>query len=252
MKPFLLIATRAEDAAADGEHAAFLAAGGLEPSDLIRVRLEQGSLPDIDFADFSGIIVGGSPFTSSDDEASKSPVQVRAESELTKLVDKVIALDFPFLGACYGIGLVGSRLGGIVDKTYGEPVGQVSVDISPAGDADPLFAQIDSPFEAFVGHKEACSRLPDGAVLLASSDRCPVQAFRLGNNVYATQFHPELDVEGVITRIRAYRDYGYFDPDEMDALIERVSEASITEPHRIIAAFVARYSTGEAPATSDR
>ena len=35
--------------------------------------------------------------------------------------------------------------------------------------------------------------LPRHAVLLASSPTCPVQAFRIGSHVYATQFHPELD-----------------------------------------------------------
>ena len=243
MKPFLLIATRAEDAPADDEYAAFLEAGGLAPSDLVRIRLEQRSLPDIDLTAYSGIIVGGSPFTSSDEQASKSKVQLRVEAEMAELVDRVIEDDFPFLGACYGIGLVGSHLGGIVDKTFGEPIGQVRVDITPAGSADPLFAGLETPFEAFVGHKEACSRLPDGAVLLASSTGCPVQAFRLGRNVYATQFHPELDVPGIVTRIHAYRDFGYFDPETMDALIEHVSAASVVHPSRIVAAFVGRYAS---------
>ena len=243
MKPFLLIATRAEDAPADDEYAAFLEAGGLAPSDLVRIRLEQRSLPDIDLTAYSGIIVGGSPFTSSDEQASKSKVQLRVEAEMAELVDRVIDEDFPFLGACYGIGLVGSHLGGIVDKTFGEPIGQVRVDITPAGSADPLFAGLETPFEAFVGHKEACSRLPDGAVLLASSTGCPVQAFRLGRNVYATQFHPELDVPGIVTRIHAYRDFGYFDPETMDALIEHVSAASVVHPSRIVAAFVGRYAS---------
>ena len=167
----------------------------------------------------------------------------RVEAEMAELVDRVIEDDFPFLGACYGIGLVGSHLGGIVDKTFGEPIGQVRVDITPAGSADPLFAGLETPFEAFVGHKEACSRLPDGAVLLASSTGCPVQAFRLGRNVYATQFHPELDVPGIVTRIHAYRDFGYFDPETMDALIEHVSAASVVHPSRIVAAFVGRYAS---------
>ena len=41
-----------------------------------------------------------------------------------------------------------------------------------------------------------------------------MQAFRLGRNVYATQFHPELDVAGLVTRIEVYRHFGYFEPHE--------------------------------------
>ena len=67
-------------------------------------------------------------------------------------------------------------------------------------------------FAAYGGHKEAMVRLPPHAVRLATSAACPVQAFRVGSNVYATQFHPELDLEGICTRIEVYKDAGYFDP----------------------------------------
>ena len=65
MLPFLLLAARAEDAAADDEYDAYLRYGGLEERELRRVRLEAAPLPDLDLADYSGVIVGGSPFTSS-------------------------------------------------------------------------------------------------------------------------------------------------------------------------------------------
>ena len=85
------------------------------------------------------------------------------------------------------------------------------------------------------------SERPPTAVLLASSPDCPVQMFRVGQNVYATQFHPELDVAGVVTRVRVYQHAGYFPPAEMEELITRVSQAVVTEPSRLLANFVARY-----------
>lgn len=242
MKPFVLIATRAEDEAADGEYEAFLQAGNLEPHELRRIRLESGPLPELDLDEYSGIIIGGSPFNASDPTERKSAVQLRAESELGELMDKVIRRDFPFFGACYGIGLLGSHLRGTVDSTFAEPVGPVAVSVTDEGRADPIFAALEPRFDAFVGHKEACSRLPENAVLLASGEGCPVQAFRIGANVYATQFHPELTVPGIITRIRVYRDYGYFLPEELDSLIDRVSAASVTEPGKLLSAFVSRHA----------
>ena len=68
MKPFLLLATRIDDYAADAEYQSFLAFGGLAEGQLRRVRLEAESLPDLDLADYSGIFLGGSPFNSSDPE----------------------------------------------------------------------------------------------------------------------------------------------------------------------------------------
>jgi GMP synthase (glutamine-hydrolysing) len=66
--------------------------------------------------------------------------------------------------------------------------------------------------------------------------------FRTKNNVYATQFHPELDVAGVVTRVRIYQHAGYFAPAELAELIARLELAVVTEPARILANFVARYA----------
>ncbi|WP_344777495.1 glutamine amidotransferase [Nocardioides panacisoli] len=241
MRPFLLLATRAEDQAADGEYAAMLRASGLDERDLHRVRLEAGPMPRIDLDSYAGIVLGGGPFDSSDPEDSKSTTQRRVESELRSLLDEVVDRDFPFLGACYGVGTLGVHQGGVVDGTYAEPIGAVPVTLTDAGRSDPLLAGLPDTFEAFVGHKEACRDLPPTAVLLASSPACPVQMFRVRTNLYATQFHPELDVDGIVTRIRIYQHYGYYPPETMDEIIDRVQEAVVTVPPLILARFVERY-----------
>jgi GMP synthase (glutamine-hydrolysing) len=69
-----------------------------------------------------------------------------------------------------------------------------------------------------------------------------VQAFRVGRNVYATQFHPELDVAGMVTRVRVYQHMGYFPPDQVEELVARLMTAVVTEPGRVLANFVARYA----------
>ena len=238
VKPFLLLATRPEDEAADDEYVGFLEAGNLAPEQLHRVRLEAAPMPPIDLADYSGVIVGGSPFNTSDPTEKKTEVQRRVERELGALLDRVLVEDFPFLGACYGIGLLTSHLDGLLDGTWAEGVGPTWISLTDEGAADQLFSRLPPSFEAFVGHKEACSRLPEGAVLLATGPTCPVQAFRVGRNVYATQFHPELTNAGIVTRIRVYREYGYFDPDGMDAIIATVEASSVTEPANLMKAFV--------------
>lgn len=208
MKPFLLLATRAEDVPADEEYALFLRFTGLDEGELVRRRLEAEPLGAIDLDDYSGIFVGGGPFNASDPPEKKSAVQRRVEAEISGLLDEVIARDFPFFGACYGIGTVGAHQGAIIDGTYREPISVVEVHRTDAGAADPLLVDMPDTFAAFVGHKEAISALPASATLLVRGDTCPVQMFRVGQNVYATQFHPECDVEGISTRIRAYADHG--------------------------------------------
>jgi GMP synthase (glutamine-hydrolysing) len=241
VRPFLLLASRAEDAAAEGEYEAFLKFTGLPPEQLHRIRMEAGPLPDLDLDDYAGILLGGSPFNSSDPPEAKSAVQRRVEQELRFLLDQVVERDLPFFGACYGVGTLGAHQGGIIDRTYAEPLSAVSIELTAEGVVDPLLAGMPESFEAFVGHKEACRVLPPSAVRLAGSAACPVQMFRVKSNVYATQFHPELDVPGFCARARVYQHYGYFPPDELEELIARLSLGVVTEPGRLLKNFVARY-----------
>lgn len=238
MRPFLFLGIRAEDDAAEGEYAAFCRGAGLSASDVRRVRLERDVLGPVDLDDWSGIVLGGGPFNVSDPEATKSVAQRRAEARLRDLRAQIVAADFPFLGACYGIGTLGTHAGGIVDRTHAEPIGAVAVTLTAAGSTDPLLGVLPQAFQAFLGHQEAVSRLPDGAVLLASSATCPVQAFRVGTRVYATQFHPELDVEGICERIEIYRDHGYYAPHDGAELVRRARAAVVTEPTRLLSRFV--------------
>lgn len=242
MKPFVLLATRAEDVPADEEYQLFLRYSGLEPDQLRRVRLEAGPMPELDLDELSGIFVGGGPFNASDPAEKKSAVQHRVEAEFADLLDRVVARDFPFLGACYGVGTLGAHQGARIDSTYREPISVVPVTLSDAGASDPLLAGMPQTFGAFVGHKEAISQLPPSATLLASSPGCPVQMFRVGGNVYATQFHPELDVDGITTRIHAYADHGYFAADELELTLAAVRAAPVAHTGGILRRFVERYA----------
>ena len=236
MKPFLLLSTRAVDRAADNEYEAMLTFSGLGEDQLQRVRMEQGPLGPVDLDDFSGVIVGGGPFNSSDVE--KSEVQIRVETEISALLDQIVPRDFPFLGACYGIGTLGMHEGAVVDRTYSEPVGPTMITLTEQGRTDRLFRTLPDSFEAFLGHKEAIAKLPAHAVNLASSATCPVQAFRIGANVYATQFHPELDIAGIEVRIDVYKHAGYFEPHEADVLLARARASSVVHPPALLRRFV--------------
>ncbi len=241
MRPFLLLSSRAEDDATDAERDAFLRCTGLAADQLRQIRLEAAPLPELRLDDFSGVFLGGSPFNSSDPASAKSAVQRRVERDLAGLLDEIVGRDLPFFGACYGVGTLGVHQGAVVDRTYGEPASAVPITLTPEGAADPLLVGLPERFDAFVGHKEACRTLPPSAVLLASSPACPVQMFRVKENVYATQFHPELDVAGVVARVRVYQHAGYFPAAELDQLVATLSAAVVTEPGRMLATFVSRY-----------
>ena len=238
--PFLLLSVRPEDAAAADEYAAIQRFAGLGAGGIRRIRLDRKPLPCLSLDDFSGVLLGGGPYNYTD--SVKSAVQLRVEADIARLLAEVLERDFPFLGCCYGIGSLGTQIGASVDRSHAEPISSVPITLTADGRADPLFAELPETFEAFVGHKEAIRSLPDGATVLASSAACPVQAFRIGRNVYATQFHPELDVDGICTRIDIYKNYGYFEPDSAEELKAAMRTRHVEYPAQILRAFVGRFA----------
>lgn len=248
MRPFLLIQTRSDDDVQADELRSTTELSGFGDGELEVLRLEQAvaSGDGLDWEEIleahSGIILGGSPFNATDSDEKKTDLQRACEAELRRMLDAVTARDYPFLGACYGVSTLGLHQGGVVDRTYGEPASAVTVTVTEEGAADPLLAGLPGQFEAFVGHKEAMKTLPENAVLLVRGQGCPVQMFRIGQNMYATQFHPELDIEGLAFRLRKYANEGYVAPGELESAIETIRATSVLEPRRILQNFRTRYS----------
>jgi len=240
-KPFLILQLRPEDETADDELEAIRRHGGLRKDDVRRLRVENSGVPDLDLDAYCAIIVGGSPFDVSTPQAEKSPAQLRVEASFQRLLGDVVQRDFPFLGCCSGNGLLGRYLGASISTTYGEPVGGVDIRLTDAGREDPLLRGMPRAFRALAGHKEACDAVPPGSVLLATSDTCPVQMFRVGSNVYATQFHPEGDAAGFSLRINVYKHHGYFPPETAQHLIDAVAREDAAWSNRILGRFVATY-----------
>ncbi|WP_428540687.1 glutamine amidotransferase [Profundibacter sp.] len=243
MKPFLILQLRPETEAADDEFQAFLDKGGLKPGDVHRIRLDCEDIQqDLDLSAYSGVIVGGGPGCVSDLPEKKTPVEARIEAEVLGLMPQICEQDVPFLGCCYGIGVLGEYLGNVISKeNYSEEVGTSDCTLTEAGQADALLEGVPEHFSAFVGHKEAMQRLPEGCAHLVSSKACPYQMVRFGQNVYATQFHPEADAAGFEVRIGIYKHRGYFAPEDAEKLVQMCRQADVFAPELILRNFVSRY-----------
>ncbi|AHM05600.1 glutamine amidotransferase class-I [Roseibacterium elongatum DSM 19469] len=242
MKPFLVLQLRPEREAADEEFAAFLERGQLREAQVRRIRLDEAPMPALSLDDYAGIIVGGGPGCVSDAPEDKDPLEARIEADILSLMPEVLARDMPFMGCCYGMGILGHTLGGTVAKgRYGEPIGGVDCTLTEHGATDPILADLPRDFRALVGHKEAVEDLPQGATHLVASGPCPFQMIRAGRNVYATQFHPEAKGENFANRIRIYRDRGYFDPADAEALTAACLAERVSVPERILSNFTRRF-----------
>jgi GMP synthase (glutamine-hydrolysing) len=243
MKPFLILQLRPETEASDDEYQAMLDKGGLAAADTVRIRLDQQSIPtDLVLQELSGVIVGGGPGCVSDPVASKPEAEKRIEDAIMDLMPAITENDIPYLGCCYGIGILAHHLEGEVSKAqYGEEVGAVECAVTDAGKDDPLLDGLPDKFMAFVGHKEAVQDLPPGCNHLLTSAPCPFQMIRYKSNVYATQFHPEADSAVFEARINIYKDRGYFPPASAAELIDDCHQQDVRFPGQILKNFIDRY-----------
>ncbi len=139
-------------------------------------------------AEISGAIVTGSHAMVS----HREPWSERTGAWLAQLV----AHGTPVLGICFGHQLLADALGGEAgDHPIGVEVGTVQVELRPEAADDPLARDLPQRFDAHVVHRQSALRLPEGAVRLAGNDFEPTQAFRIGENAWGVQFHPEFDDE---------------------------------------------------------
>jgi len=117
-------------------------------------------------------------------------------SELTaEWIRQAMAINMPLFGVCYGHQLMSYALGGEV--RYLDCVretGCLQVSLKEVARQDPLVGQLPEHFPAHLTHMQTVSRLPDGAIALASSVVDSHQIVRYGPNAVSTQFHPEFSV----------------------------------------------------------
>ena len=245
-KKYLILQMRPEDETADSEFDAILRVAEINKSEVHRIRVETIEKFNLDLNKYCAIIAGGSPFDVSCPPNKKSTVQRQVEAFYDDLFDQVFEKDFPFLGVCSGNGLLGQYCNTPISGKHSEPISSVTVYLTEDGKKDDLVFGLPNDFLAFVGHKEACDTVPNGAVLLASSKQCPVQMFRIKNNIYATQFHPEADVAEFILRINIYKNHGYFEPNTADELIESIIGKETPHTAKILKRFAKKYHPNDA------
>lgn len=241
-RPILYVCARPQREAADAEYASFRGGMHLDESGLHRHDLVREPLPTDAFDRYAGFVVGGSPFNLTEPESVKTEAQRRLESDLERIATTAAAAETAAMFTCYGIGVVTRMLGGEVSRGFPEDTGPTDVTLTAEGQRDPLFGGLASRFTALTAHKEGTAALPPGAVQLAENDVCPVQAYRVGDRLYATQFHPEPTTRAFTERMAVYRNDGYFDAGDFDAVAGRVLAASVTQPSRLLAGFARRYA----------
>jgi GMP synthase (glutamine-hydrolysing) len=119
-------------------------------------------------------------------------------------IKQVVETGLPTLGVCYGHQVLAHAFGGQVgNNPCGTQEGTTSIQLTPAGLVDPLLGGLGMVFDAQVAHAQSVLSLPQGAVRLAFDAWDANQAFRIGENAWGVQFHPEMDADIMRTYLRA-------------------------------------------------
>ena len=148
------------------------------------------AVPDI--SRYHGLIVLGGPMNC--DQTARHPHLAVEVAAIRAAIDR----GMPVLGICLGAQLIARALGARVTPNPEKEIGWYDVTPTAAGRDDPLFRHFGGTRKIFQWHGDTFD-IPEGAVHLASSPACSNQAFRYGDNVYALQFHLEVDAP-LVTR----------------------------------------------------
>jgi GMP synthase-like glutamine amidotransferase len=98
----------------------------------------------------------------------------------------------PYLGICLGSQILARATGTEVVRGPAREVGFERTHPTPAAREDALLSFLEADEMVFQWHEDT-HELPSGATLLATGDRIPVQAYRLGDLAWGVQFHLEVD-----------------------------------------------------------
>lgn len=188
------------------------------------------------------VVLGGGFLPDEDDRA---PWLAPTRSLVRQALDRSV----PMFGICLGGQMLAHVAGGRVEGDVGAPEsGSTPITIRADAKNDPLFRTLPDVVPAIEHHVDAITKLPAGAVWLAETERCPYQAFRMGERAWGVQFHPEVAPERLRhwdpERLRAQG----FDPEAVRAAA--VADDAVSAP--IWRTVAHRFATVVADATARR
>ena len=128
--------------------------------------------------DFGAVILSGSPFS------------VRSEDALHPDLSEIRGKK-PLLAVCYGAQYLAHFSGGKVQPSNTREYGRAR--LSYMDNQSALFSNVPAQSQVWMSHSDTIEVLPEGGVLLASTEDVKHAAYRIeGEETYALQFHPEV------------------------------------------------------------
>lgn len=158
-----------------------------------------------DLSNFAGIITGASgQFNITDEDNQIKKFIERARPLFIAMIQK----DIPTLAICFGHQLIAQLFGGSVIRDNDQrETGTLEVTLTNTGKKAKIYQGVPMKFNVVLGHRDSVVSLPKNAKLLAFSQKCRIESYQIGENVFTTQFHPELNLDDLIWRLKLYPEY---------------------------------------------
>jgi GMP synthase (glutamine-hydrolysing) len=137
------------------------------------------SVPDLD--ELAGVVIMGGPMGAGDLERYPA---LALERDLAR---RAVEADVPVLGVCLGHQILALSLGGSLDPDATREIGVAPISLV----ADSHLGRAGEQLDVLHWHFDNAAA-PPGAEVLARTDGCPNQAFRVGSG-FGMQFHLEVD-----------------------------------------------------------
>jgi len=190
------------------------------------VELDEGeALPSLD--GYDALWVLGGPMDVWQEDAHP---WLKEEKALIR--EAVAERGMPYLGLCLGHQLLAEALGGTVGPSDTPEIGVMDVQMTEAGAEGVFFDGLPERFPTLQWHSAEVKQMPPGAVCLATSPDCVVQAMKWETRAYSAQFHLEAEADTVENwaAIPAYK----------DALIQALGADGVSVMQQAVAADLSK------------
>lgn len=120
------------------------------------------------------------------------------DADAPKVDANIFELGLPVLGICYGMQLLAQHFGGRCESSEQREFGSAIVRARGHtalldGIEDERNEQGHGLLHVWMSHGDQVVELPEGFILMASTDSCPIAGFaNIDKHIYGVQFHPEV------------------------------------------------------------